>query len=328
MPMTQIRAWLLPVLAAWPHARCPPTQPQHARPARRRVRRRHPVGKTCRAGGAHRAPGCPGRGTCGGRAPAGRLGGGCRAGRRGVRTPAGQRRLAGGRGGQGAWRGRAPGHPPCHLDRPQGRPRPVAFDHGAPGFSADSADFAEQAARWQADGVLLPWQPRVSPDSYQALQTPRLWRPRPDMPALVRHLLQGLPCLLNQTVTALYHGPEGWHWRAAEPAPCSPTGPAAAKASATRASGQRHTCHGSAAPPGAGLAAGAAGAAALALARRLGTPRPPDPPAALLDLDGRGQPGRHLACLAGQLAHPGPACPADPARPLGRAQHRPAGPAR
>lgn len=86
----------------------------------------------------------------------------------------------------------------------------ASFDHGAPGFTAHAPDFVrfvEQAGR---DGLLSRWVPRLAPHSYAPLDEPGLWLPTPDMPALCRALLSGLPVDTGCTVQALRHTPAGW----------------------------------------------------------------------------------------------------------------------
>ena len=85
-----------------------------------------------------------------------------------------------------------------------------SFDHGAPGFTARSADFVRFSQQAQRDGLLSRWAPLVAPGSYAPLDGPALWVPTPDMPALCRALLAGVPVSLSRTVEALRRGPNGW----------------------------------------------------------------------------------------------------------------------
>ena len=85
-----------------------------------------------------------------------------------------------------------------------------SFDHGAPGFTARSPDFVRFAQQAQRDGLLSRWAPLVAPGSYAPLDGPALWVPTPDMPALCRALLAGVPVNLSRTVEALRRGPNGW----------------------------------------------------------------------------------------------------------------------
>ena len=84
------------------------------------------------------------------------------------------------------------------------------FDHGAPGFSAHSPDFARFAEQAQRDGLLSRWVPATAPGSYVPLGDPALWVPTPDMPALCRGLLAGLPVQTDCAVQALLREPGGW----------------------------------------------------------------------------------------------------------------------
>lgn len=91
-----------------------------------------------------------------------------------------------------------------------GQVQQVRFDHGVPGFSAHAAEFlrfVEQAAR---DGLLARWVPRLAPGSYAPLDDAALWVATPDMPALCRALLAGLPLRTQCTVDALQRTPAGW----------------------------------------------------------------------------------------------------------------------
>jgi len=86
----------------------------------------------------------------------------------------------------------------------------ASFDHGVPGFTAHAPEFlrfVEQAAR---DGLLARWLPRRAPGSYAPLDDPALWVATPDMPALCRALLSGIPLHTQRTVDALQRSAEGW----------------------------------------------------------------------------------------------------------------------
>lgn len=96
---------------------------------------------------------------------------------------------------------------------PDGTLQQTRFDHGVPGFSAHGPEFlrfVEQAAR---DGLLARWLPRRAPGSYAPLDDPALWVATPDMPALCRALLGGLPLHTGCMVDALQRTPEGWQLR-------------------------------------------------------------------------------------------------------------------
>ena len=86
----------------------------------------------------------------------------------------------------------------------------LRFDHGAPGFAASDPAFCAFAEQAQRDGLLARWTPRLAPDG----RTPddgALWVPTPDMPALCRALLSGLPLHTLCAVDALRR--PGAKWR-------------------------------------------------------------------------------------------------------------------
>ncbi|ALT77982.1 NAD(P)/FAD-dependent oxidoreductase [Paucibacter sp. KCTC 42545] len=91
-----------------------------------------------------------------------------------------------------------------------GSAHPASFDHGAPCFSAHSADFASFVAQAAGDGLLTRWSPRMAPSSYLPLGSPDLWTPTPDMPALCRSLLAGLPVRTGCAIEALRRDESGW----------------------------------------------------------------------------------------------------------------------
>jgi predicted NAD/FAD-dependent oxidoreductase len=87
---------------------------------------------------------------------------------------------------------------------------PLAFDHGAMGFTADTPAFEHWVEAQAAAGVLGRWTPRPAPRSYAPLDEARLWVAQPDMPALARALLGEMPVALQQTVTGLGREADGW----------------------------------------------------------------------------------------------------------------------
>ncbi len=94
----------------------------------------------------------------------------------------------------------------CDAD---GAEHEAAFDHGAQQFSARHPRFRACVGRAVEAGVVSAWQPRVHrsgpvPFAKQAFVA------RPGMPALCRHLLAGVPVLLEQSVQRLQRGSEGW----------------------------------------------------------------------------------------------------------------------
>ena len=86
----------------------------------------------------------------------------------------------------------------------------AAFDHGAPGFTARSPDFARFVEQAQRDGLLSRWAPVVAPGSYTPLDGLAIWVPVPDMPSMCRALLAGVPVNLGCTVDSLRRVPGGW----------------------------------------------------------------------------------------------------------------------
>lgn len=93
----------------------------------------------------------------------------------------------------------------------EGVMHPAAFDHGAPGFTARSADFVRFVQQARSDGLLARWAPAISPRSYAPLDDTALWLPSPDMPALCRALLAGVPIAFGCTVSAIRPALGGWH---------------------------------------------------------------------------------------------------------------------
>jgi renalase len=84
------------------------------------------------------------------------------------------------------------------------------FDHGALGFSAQASGFVRLVEQAADAGVLARWAPRIALGSHVPLDGPSLWVPTPDMPALCRWLLAGLPVQVNCTIDALRRGEDGW----------------------------------------------------------------------------------------------------------------------
>jgi hypothetical protein len=91
-----------------------------------------------------------------------------------------------------------------------GASRRARFDHGAPGFGVHGEDFRRFVDGARRDGLLVPWTPRLAPRSHHPLEPTQLWLPTPDMPALCRALLAGLPVHTGCTVDTLRRTPAGW----------------------------------------------------------------------------------------------------------------------
>ena len=83
------------------------------------------------------------------------------------------------------------------------------FDHGAPQFSARGPRFRAVVARAEAAGCIAPWQQQVHAPC-PAPKRQRRFVPTPNMPALCRHLLAGVPLRLGQQVQRLHRGADGW----------------------------------------------------------------------------------------------------------------------
>jgi len=90
-----------------------------------------------------------------------------------------------------------------------GSARTAEFDHGAPHFSARQPRFRAVMARARAVGCAAEWRPRVHSDRLGALALSSLVAV-PNMPALCRHLLAGVPLRLGQAVQRLQRHGAGW----------------------------------------------------------------------------------------------------------------------
>lgn len=82
----------------------------------------------------------------------------------------------------------------------------ASFDHGAPGFKARSPEFSAFLVRAGRGSLLSPWQPSGAlGERHDTLRVPA-----PDMPALCRALLTGLPVQTLCHVDALNREAGGW----------------------------------------------------------------------------------------------------------------------
>jgi renalase len=95
------------------------------------------------------------------------------------------------------------------VDR-QGYAATTRLDHGALGFTASNAAFQTFAALALKAGWLTEWKPRLSPGSLPLDGGATWYVPVPEMPALCRHLLYGVPVSLSFAVDGLHRGPLGW----------------------------------------------------------------------------------------------------------------------
>ena len=92
----------------------------------------------------------------------------------------------------------------------QGQACTARLDHGAVSITAHSAafqDFVDQALH---AGWLARWVPTLAANSLPAEGDDRHYLPVPGMPALCRHLLQGLSATWSFGVGELHRGPLGW----------------------------------------------------------------------------------------------------------------------
>lgn len=81
------------------------------------------------------------------------------------------------------------------------REHALAFDHGAPSFTATDPAFAGFIQDAATFGWVAPWAPRMAPGS--RAETSTRWVASPDMPALCRRLAGELPLHRSATVTGL-----------------------------------------------------------------------------------------------------------------------------
>lgn len=108
----------------------------------------------------------------------------------------------------------------------QGEERLARFDHGAPAFAARDSAFRQFVAPAIEAGALAPWEPVMAPGSREGAAAEAVLLGMPDMPALCRWLLQGLPTRWASTVEHLHRGTRGWQVEVAGEAPgLLPEGP-------------------------------------------------------------------------------------------------------
>lgn len=85
----------------------------------------------------------------------------------------------------------------------------VEFDHGTQQFHARHPRFRAWLTRAEADGVVTRWRPRVHA-AWPPSVGREAWLPVPNMPALSRHLLDGLDLRLHHQVHRLQRVRGGW----------------------------------------------------------------------------------------------------------------------
>lgn len=83
------------------------------------------------------------------------------------------------------------------------------FDIGAQLIGARHARFRARLALAEAAGVVAAWRPRVHA-AWPATPVRECWVGVPGMPALTRHLAQGVPQRLSTTVQRLHRTGDGW----------------------------------------------------------------------------------------------------------------------
>lgn len=86
----------------------------------------------------------------------------------------------------------------------------VCFDHGVPAWTARTPEFISLLSDAAAAGQVQRWTPRLRSVATGTTDRTPLWVGQPDMPALARWLLTGLPVHTGCTVTALSR--EGQYW--------------------------------------------------------------------------------------------------------------------
>lgn len=95
------------------------------------------------------------------------------------------------------------------VDR-QGHAATTRLDHGASGFTASSVAFQTFADHALQTGCLVEWKLTLAAGSLPLDGGVMLYVPAPDMPALCRYLLDGVPASLSFAVDGLHRGPLGW----------------------------------------------------------------------------------------------------------------------
>jgi len=92
----------------------------------------------------------------------------------------------------------------------QGGEHRAHLDHGAPAFTARSPEFNRFVEQACGAGWLARWAPVMAPGNHPTLENPALWVAVPDMPALCRQLLGGIPLHLSCQVDAVRRDERGW----------------------------------------------------------------------------------------------------------------------
>lgn len=98
------------------------------------------------------------------------------------------------------------------------QPRLAEFDLGCGQFTVTRPRFRAVIERAVAKGAATHWRQQVYAP-FPGARSRQVVVPTPDMPALCRHLLEGVPLRLDHTVTGLRRGPDGWGLRLGDGGP-------------------------------------------------------------------------------------------------------------
>ena len=82
----------------------------------------------------------------------------------------------------------------------------AVFDHGAQFITARSSRFLDHLQRWSEQGVVKEWCRGFS----DGAKGNRRWRGNPSMPAVPRHLAQGVDVLLECSITSIARDGDCW----------------------------------------------------------------------------------------------------------------------
>lgn len=92
----------------------------------------------------------------------------------------------------------------------QGQEWVTRLDHGAVAIQARSLAFQAFTDQALGAGSLTQWAPTLAPNSLPLEDGAGHYLPVPDMPALCRHLLQGVATTWSFGIDTLHRGPRGW----------------------------------------------------------------------------------------------------------------------
>ena len=90
------------------------------------------------------------------------------------------------------------------------------LDHGAVGITARTSAFKAFLADAIRVGDLAPWMPSMAEGSLPLEAGEQLYLPLPDMPALCRRLLAGIPATWSFAADALHRSELGWEIEAGD----------------------------------------------------------------------------------------------------------------